>query len=354
MEEIKEVQQTIIQEKKPVTEKVSDEEFFSILKLIAPGTGLRTALEGIVNAGKGAIIVIENDILVPIMDGGFRINSKFSSQKMVELSKMDGAIILSKDLKRINYVNVLLNPTTKIKTSETGTRHKAAERTAKQISGLVITVSERRKEITLYYKNRRHPLQSTAEILRRVNEKIQILEKQKESFDRNIEYLTRMELKNYPGINVALKSIQRGKTIQKISEEIKKGLIELGNEGQVLKIRLAEILADVEKETNLIIKDYANVNYKRVIIALGSLSYEELLDKNKILDALNWRDQIINMEIKGWRILSKTSMKDSEIAILIKEFGGLHNILNSDLGPLLDGEKIKRIKSELERIKSEH
>lgn len=353
MEEKKEVQKTIIPEKKQGNEKVSEEEFFSVLKLIAPGTGLRTALEGIVHSGKGAIIVTENEVLSPLIDGGFRINSKFSPQRLIELSKMDGAIVLSKDLKRINHVNVLLSPTTKIKTSETGTRHKAAERTAKQSSGLAIAISERRKIITIYYKNKKHVLQSSQEILRRVNEKIQILEKQKENFDRCITHLNKIEMKNYTGINHAIRTIQKGKTIQKISEEIKKNLIELGNEGLILKIRLAEILADVEKETNLVIKDYANINYKKVIAALKTLSYEELLDKNKMVDILNWRDQIVNLEMRGWRILSKTTLKESEIAILIHGLGGLAKIMNSDLSPFLEEEKSKKIRIELERLRPE-
>jgi len=356
MEEIKEVQQSILPEKKdnPINEKVTDEEFFAILKLISPGTGLRTALEGIVQAGKGAIIAAENENLFAIIDGGFKINAKFSPQKIVELSKMDGAIILSNDLKRINSVNVLLSPTMKIKTSETGTRHKAAERTAKQTAGLVIAISERRKEITIYYKNRRHVLKSTSEILRRVSENIQILEKQRESFDRHLDYLTKIELKNYAGINSAIKAIQKGQVIQKISAGIKKDFIELGNEGTILKIRLGEILADVEKETNLVIKDYANINYKKAIAILYTLTYEELLDKNKILDALNWSGQIINLEVRGWRLLSKTSLRESEIALLMKEFGGLQNIIKSDLSTILEDEIAKKVRAELDRIKSEH
>jgi diadenylate cyclase len=68
-----------------------------------------------------------------LIDGGFKINSKFTPQKLIELAKMDGAIILSEDAKKIEYSNALLTPDSKIRSSETGTRHKAAERTAKQI-----------------------------------------------------------------------------------------------------------------------------------------------------------------------------------------------------------------------------
>src|SRR3989344_9505306 len=103
--EIKEIQQTIIPSNNI---KVTEEEFFSVLKTISPGTNLRTALDSILKAKRGALIVVENENLLPLIDGGFRVNCKFTPQRMTELSKMDGAIILSKDMKKINYTNVLL------------------------------------------------------------------------------------------------------------------------------------------------------------------------------------------------------------------------------------------------------
>ena len=191
--QIKEVQQTII----PMNnKKVSEEEFFNVLKTISPGTSLRTALDGILKSKRGAIIVVENENVLPLMDGGFRVNCKFTSQRLVELSKMDGAIILSKDIKKINYANVLLTPDNKIKSSETGARHKAAERTSKQASSLVIAISERKGEISLFYKNIKHPVKETNEILRKVSEYTQLLEKQKELFDSYIEKLNKTEVNN--------------------------------------------------------------------------------------------------------------------------------------------------------------
>src|SRR3989344_7437699 len=180
MTEKKEIQEILI---KNINERVSEDELLSVLKTIAPGTNLRTALDGTLNAGKGALIVIENEYLHPILDGGFRINTRFTPQKLIELTKMDGAIIISDDLKRINFANVLLTPDSKIKSAETGTRHKAAERTAKQAETLVIAISERKNEITLYYKKMRYPIVPTDDLLRKTNEHIQILEKQRESFD---------------------------------------------------------------------------------------------------------------------------------------------------------------------------
>lgn len=353
MSEKKEIQQRII-EKKEFNNKVPDEEFYSVLRLVSPGASLRTALEGIVKAGKGALIAVENDELVPIIDGGFKVNAKFSPQRLVELSKMDGAIILSRDMKRIILVNVQLSPSIRIKTSETGTRHKSAERTAKQIGGLVIAVSERKKEITLFYKNRKHVLKNTSEILRKSSENIQILERQKELFENYLERLNKLEIRNYISLHHAIKTIQKGKVIQKISEELKKTIIEIGNEGILLKTRLKEILMDVEKETNLIVKDYANIDYKRSIIILDALSYEELLDKEKVFNALDCIGKPAPPELKGWRILSKTSLTEAEIAKLIREVGKLEEILKCDLKVHLEEDKVGIVQLEFDRLRVEN
>src|SRR3989338_2326786 len=122
MTDKKEIQDTITKE--PEDEETSEEEFFNVLRTVAPGTNLRASLNGALKTGKGAMIAIENDKLLSLIDGGFRINARFTPQRLVELTKMDGAIILSKDMKKINYANVLLTPDSKIKSNETGTRHK--------------------------------------------------------------------------------------------------------------------------------------------------------------------------------------------------------------------------------------
>ena len=320
MEEKKEVQKTIIPSQ---NNKVSEEEFFNVLKMVAPGTNFRTALDNALKTGKGALIVIENESLARIMDGGFRVNCRFTPQRLVELAKMDGAIVLSKDMKRIDYANVLLTPDSHIKSSETGTRHKAAERTAKQMGNLVIAISERKHDITLFYKNIRYSIKKTEEVLRKSNEHIQMLEKQRELFDANISKLNKLEIRNYPSIHQAILVIQKGKFIQKIAEDLKKYIVELGNEGTLLKTRLKEITSGIEKETNLTIKDYTKLDIKKSRTILENLSYDEILVIDNILNALAYEKLIQIEPIKGWRILSKTSLPEADIAKLIKEKGTL-------------------------------
>jgi diadenylate cyclase len=308
---------------KKITEKndkgASEEEFLSILKLIVPGTNFRAALDGALKVGKGALIVIDNGNAFGLFEGGFRINTNFTPQKLIELTKMDGAIVLSKDAKKINYANVLLTPNSKIKTNETGTRHKAAERTAKQASTLAIAISERRSVITIYYKDIRYPLIPTDELLRKTNEHLQLLEKQRELFDNYSERLIKMDLKNYFNLSQAIQVIQKGRLIEKIASELRRYSIELGREGTLLRIRLKEILSGVEKETDVIVKDYAKLDLDQTRLVLNALNYEEILDENVICQVLGYENPNINGVIPGWHILTRTSLSDSEIDSVIRK-----------------------------------
>lgn len=348
----KEIQDTITPQ--PAVSKATEEEWFSILKMVAPGTNLRTGLDGALKAGKGALIVIENDHLLPIMDGGFRVNCRFTPQRLVELTKMDGAIVLSKDLKRISYANVLLTPDSKMRTHETGTRHKAAERTAKQIGNLVVAISERRHETSIFYKNMRYVLKDTGELLRKTNEHIQLVEKQREIFDKNLEKLTYSELRNYESLQQALAVIQKGKLIQKIGEDIKKHLMELGTEGTLLKTRLKEIISGVDREVNLVIKDYTKLDLTKSRVLLDSLVYDEILDTENMLRVLAYENNSQISSIKGWRILSKTSLAEADIAAVIKQMGSLGKALHSNSKAYIEflgEEKGMLVKQEIEKIK---
>lgn len=347
----KEVQETILTLNNG---KVTEEEFFSVLKTVVPGTNLRAALDGIIKTGKGALIVIENEVLMPLLDGGFKVNCRFTPQRLIELSKMDGAIVLSKDLKRIAYANVTLAPESGIKTLETGTRHKAADRTSKQIGGLVIAISERKHEISVFYKNVKQILKSADEIMRKANFHVQMLEKQRELFDFHVGRLNKLELRNHPSLKQALQVIQKGRLIMKIAEDTKKQIIELGNEGPLLKTRLKELITGVDRETNLVIKDYTRLDLKKSKVLLESLTYDEILDQDNIFRVLAHEKANPENPLKGWRILSKTSLNEPEIANMIKIRGTLGNTIHSNIEThteILGQERAGKFKEEIERIK---
>lgn len=339
-------------------ETVSEQEFFNVLKFVSPGTHFRSALEGALQSKRGALIVVENENTAGIFDGGFRIGSRFTPQRLIELTKMDGAIVLNKDLKKINYANVLLVPSSKFKTIETGTRHKAAERTAKQAKTLVIAISEKKEQITMYYKNIRYPLINTGELLRKANEHIQLLEKQRKLFDNFLEKLNHSEIKNYFDLRLAIGVIQKGKLIQKVVKELEKYSIELGGESTLIKISLKEIWTGVEKETELVIKDYSQVSLKRSIEFLDELGYHEILSEETIARALGYESPNFSLgSIKGWRILSKTLLSEENIEKIVNYLGdgNLKTLLESDetffIGFFLEIEPARKLKEQIDKLK---
>ncbi|MCK9595958.1 DNA integrity scanning diadenylate cyclase DisA [Candidatus Pacearchaeota archaeon] len=347
-EEKKEIQIRLV-ENKTETKK---EEITDILKLISPGTLLRTAIEGVQKAKTGGLIVADNDIVQNIVEGGFKINCRFTPQKIIELGKMDGAIILSKDLKKILHANVLLTPNNSIPSNETGTRHKAAERTAKQANTMVIAVSQRRDEITLFYKNIKYVIRNASDIIRRANEILQILEKHKEVFEKNKKELDREELEKKPKLLKALLLIQRGVMILKISETLKGYLIELGTEGTILKSRLKELLYRLEKEIDNVIKDYSRFGLSKSKKILSVLSYDELLDVENIEQCLGISEEVVHP--KGHRFLEMIGIPEEDGGILVKNFKNLSSILElkrEDLIPFFEEGKILEILEKINHIK---
>jgi diadenylate cyclase len=354
MEDKKEVQGTIGPVNNNVFIKATDDEFYSLLRIASPGTNFRAGLDGALRIGKGALIVVENEKVLPMLDGGFRVNCKFTPQKLTELTKMDGAIVLSRDLKKILFVNVLLTPDSKIKTNETGTRHKAAERAAKQAGTLVIAISERKNEITMFYKNLRYPLRNTDELLRKASTYVQLLEKQRELFDYHTSKLNSSELHNYPSVNLAINVLQKGKLILKIAEELKKYIFELGSESTILKMRVREITFGVDKEINMVMKDYTNLDLKRSKEMIDQLSYDDILDGENILKILAQDSMKSSTPVKGWRLLSKTSLSDAEVASILKDKSSLGEVIYSNIkaySNIIGDEKARIFKEEIERIK---
>src|ERR1700761_8170467 len=141
------------------------------LRVIAPGRPLRDALDRVLQANKGALVVVgDGPDVLSICSGGFLLDSEFSPQRMAELAKMDGAIILAADASRIARANVHLVPNPNVQTSETGTRHRTAERVARSIDVPVIAVSEDMAVITVYARDQKPALEPIPRLLTRANQ----------------------------------------------------------------------------------------------------------------------------------------------------------------------------------------
>lgn len=325
-----------------------------ILKKLSPGTGLRESLNDIVSSGMGAIILISNPNSLNIFEGGFKVNCKFTSKRLSELAKMDGGIVLSEDFKKILYVNTLFVPDRSLNTNETGTRHQAAERVAKQINGLVIVVSERRGTITVYYGNSRYVLQNTEGLLRRATETLMILEKQREVFDELLMNLNVLEITSLVSIADICSILQRLEMIRKMAYIINEYITELGREGIIVRMRMREITKDIDKKQEEIIKDYLQKPTK-IRQFFDNLSFEGLLNAENITNLLFGDSSEKKIVPKGYRLLSKIKLSEVEIKNLIDSFKTLDGILEADemsLRNILE-DRLENFKNEFSKLKEQ-
>lgn len=325
-----------------------------ILKKISAGTELRNAINDIVHGRIGALIVLSNQKVFDCFQGGFKVDCDFTQRRLVELAKMDGAIILSSDFKRILYANTLLTPDTRLSSHETGIRHQAAERTAKETNSLVIAISQRRGETTIYNSNFKYLLQPTEDLLRRATENLQILEKQRDVFNELLTNLNILELTNLVSIGDVCKMLQRIEMIKKMINIINEQIIELGEDGIILRMRMREIIRGIEKEDELIVKDYIK-NEEKFRQFFDSLNFEEILDIEQITKNLFNQAQDVIINPIGYRMLSKTNLQLNEIENLIIEFNQLDDIINADDETLIRiiGASVDKFKKEISHIREQ-
>lgn len=335
-----------------------DNEMLKILELVAPGTKLRTGLENILKAKTGALIVLsDSEEILKMSDGGFKIDEEFTPTNIYELAKMDGAIILSSDLKKIVRANVQLNPDFSIKTTETGTRHKTAERVAKQTGSLVISISERRGIITLFKGEFRYVINDTSSVLMRANQTLQALEKYKMVFDNMLNILSEHEFDDIVSLDTVINCIYRSEIIMRMESEVRRNIIELGDEGRLVNMQLEELMTNVESEEKLIIEDYMIKKSKKdtvqkVIDELRKIDRKNLIVSEKIAKILGFEitpDILeLNVSPKGYRILSKVpKMPVSIIEKTVEAFGSLQHICSATVDELDDVEGIGEIRAKI-------
>lgn len=334
-----------------------EEELINVLKLVAPGTALRTALDDISKGGLGGLMVIGNTpAIMNIINGGFELNCKFTPQKLIELCKMDGAIILDNESKKIIYANTLLVPDFMISTNETGTRHKAAERTAKQTNQFVIAISERKKHITLYKGNMKYVLKSTSEVLSRAGETIRMLEKHREILHELLLNLNVLEFTNLASLSDVVLVLQRMEICERIADIIRRYIVELGAEGTLVKIQLKELIKGIAEEEILLLKDYSKKEPLLTKVHLNEITLEDLIEPANILKVLSYAkiDEIV--VTKGVRILNKVSLAQEDMQKLIDRFGNLQSLLDSpseNLIELLGENKARILQRELNHLKEQ-
>lgn len=342
-----------------------DKELLNILKIMAPGTPLREGLENVLRAKTGGLIILgDSDQVLDMVDGGFAINSDYTPTYVYELAKMDGAIVISSDLKKILYANTQLVPDSSIPTFETGTRHRTADRVARKTSAIVIAISQRRNIISVYKGNVKYTLKDSSVILGKANQAIQTLEKYVSVLDRVISNLNLLEFQDLATLFDVITAIQRTEMVMRIVGEIERYICELGNEGRLISMQLNELVKFVEEDELFLIRDYcqSNLDYNEIYKQLQSVSSEELLDLDLISKFLGYTgvplvDTLISP--RGYRMLNKIPrIPAGVIENLIKKFKELKGVMEASYEQLDKVEGIgearaKAIKNGLRRLREQ-
>ena len=335
------------------------------LATVAPGTPLREGLDRILQASMGALIVVGDtaDVL-SICSGGFLLDAEYTPQRLSELAKMDGAIILSPDCTRIARANVHLVPNPNVPTSETGTRHRTAERVARSIDVPVISVSEELSLIAVYRHDIKHPLEPIPRLLNRAQAALQTLERYKNRLDTVTGSLSALEIEDLVTVRDVVTVLQRAEMVRRIAEEIDSYIVELGSDGRLILLQLDELMGGVEDDRRLVIRDYfrdrPGWRLDQAIQRLSQLETDELVDLKQVVSVLDLPEDLAgldtSMQPRGYRLLSKVPrIPELVIDRIVDQFGNLQKILNATTDELDDVEGVgaaraRSIKEALSRL----
>lgn len=313
------------------------------LASVAPGTPLREGLERIMRGRTGALIVIGHDRVVDsISTGGFTLDVPFTSTGLRELAKMDGAIILDSSASRIERAAVHLMPDPSIPTTESGTRHRTAERVARQTGIPVISVSASMHTIALYLGDVRHVLEEPTTVVGRANQALQTLERYRTRLDEVSDALSALEVEDLVTVRDVTAVAQRLEMVRRISDEIDTYVLELGTDGRLLSLQLNELVGGVDAERSLVVRDYlpagAEDRVDEVLASLADLDADQVLDLGVVASALQIGDSNSldsSVSPHGYRLLARIPrLPGSVVERLITHFGTLQRLLGASLDDL--------------------
>jgi len=324
------------------------------LRAVAPGTPLREGLDRILQAHMGALIVIgDAPEVLSVCSGGFLLDAEYTPQRLYELAKMDGAIILAPDASRIARANVHLVPDPNVFTSETGTRHRTAERVARSLAVPVISVSEDMGVITVYVGDTKHTLEEIPRLLVRGNQALQTLERYKVRLDDAATSLTALEVEDLVTVRDVAAMLQRSETVRRVAEQIQTSIVELGAEAHLIRLQMDELLEDVDDDRELVLLDYLpddkDERLESALMALASLSTDDLTDLRAVaavlLPGTDVDTELIDLDHslqpRGYRLLDKVPrISEDVVDRLVERFGSLQKLTRATTADLASVEGV--------------
>ena len=323
-----------------------------ILRRFAPGTVLRDAVELVIRQGTGALVVIGSGSAVDhLCSGGFMLDgARFTAPRLAELAKMDGGIVVDDDIEMILRANVHFLPNPSISTSETGTRHRTAERMSRETGKPVLSVSDDRAMALVYFDGRRYQLQSPATLLAEANQILNSLERLRRRLDAAENRLTRLEVDDVVVVRDVILLLQRSELVRRLGAELNRLAVELGGEAQLMRLQVADLLEGVDRLTTLVYADYAKRRPRRdtmVLERLGSMDGEHLYDSGVVAEALGLGELHEPVKARGVRALARVPRLPEPVrTALLKRYRTFQSLLRVTTTEFESVEGIGRARAE--------
>ena len=316
---------------------------------LIPGQALRNGVDLIADKKTGALIVIGTSArLEKISSGGIALNNcSYTPEMLSELAKMDGAIVVDINVNNILKANVHLNPSDDIATSQTGTRHRTAERVSVETQLSVVAVSEESSTIKVFNGNDVNELEESSIIFGRVNESLQSVDRTRRRFDDAVLELGELEIENTLTNQQVLEVIQRGELLGRLSQQVRKEASDLGEDSGIVMIQIDSLESGVRNTLDLVLKDHLPTkrfrNITKAVDEIGNLTYEEL-NTIQHLGSVLFMEPLDEVSVsKGYRVLARLpGLPDNLHDSLIQKFKILPNLLNASTDKLFEVDGIGR------------
>ena len=307
------------------------------LDMVAPGSALREGIDNIVHSRTGGLIVIADAEDISFMlSGGIRLDVDYTPALLYQVAKMDGAIVLNSEATKIAWANVQLMPDPTILSSETGTRHRTAERVSKQTSALVIAISQRRDVVSLYVEGSKYILQDIPAVLAKANQGLATLDKYRARLDQVSSRLTALEFEGGGVLYDVLAVLQRAELVTRMAVEVERYIVELGTEGRLIEMQLEETMVGVAADKAALLHDYLaepeDDIFATALDGIARLPHQDLLDFGRLAELLGYDRKVNTLDFpvspRGYRILGRIPrLPKLVVQNIVREFRGLDEIL---------------------------
>ena len=319
-----------------------------ILRRFAPGTDLRAAVDLILAQGTGGLIVLGGGTAVDaVSTGGFKFDAApFTAQRVAELAKMDGGIVVDESASRILAANIHFVPDSTIPTDETGTRHRTAQRVAAQTRRAVLAVSDTRATAIVYVGEDKHEVQSPEALTARANDVLNSMERLRRRVDDAALRLTRFEVDDVVVNRDVVLLLQRAGLVRRLDAQLASLIAQLGGEAQLIELQARDLVEGVDELVQTVHGDYAKRrprNPAKVLERLDSLGITDLYDAPRVASEVDLTPLDGTVRPRGLRVLERVPRLPEPVRdALLAHFSDFHEMLRAPQPELAQVEGVGR------------